>query len=209
MKWKPPVFSDVPLACSLLRKGGVLAFPTETVYGLGALLSQEGACQRIYTIKKRPKNKPLMFHVSVNQDLEEFVATIPMQARLLINHFWPGPLALVLPKSIKWTHSLFLDQENIGFRCPSLLVAQDLLQRLQEPILATSANLSGAVAKVVSAEVIQEIGDQIDGVLSFKERLLGIASTIIDFCDASFPRVIREGAIPLPQIEAIVGPVER
>lgn len=203
----PPLFSDLSFACHLLNNGGVLSFPTETVYGLGALLSQEDACWRIYTIKKRDLEKPLMLHISLNQSLEEFVGSIPSKAEALIKHFWPGPLSLVLPKSTGWRHSLFEGRGSVGIRCPGLPLAQELLKKLKEPLLATSANLSGKEAKVSPFEVARELGDRLDGVLLYEGTLLGETSTVIDLCDEAMPKVVRLGAVSLKQIEAVIGPL--
>jgi len=182
---RKPEKQAIKLAVEILKDGGLVAFPTETVYGLGAEYSNKSAVKRIYEVKDRPKNKPLTLHISDMTMLNRFVDHIPELAGRLIKRFWPGPLTLVL-KSKKG--------KKIGFRMPKNKVALQLISNLGSPIVAPSANLSGKKAPTSAKDVAKSLSDNVDLILDGGKTHLGRESTVVDA--SVFPcKILREGAV--------------
>ena len=180
-----PENEAINIAAEILRNGGLVVFPTETVYGLGANFANEKAVERVYTVKKRPKDKPLTVHISSIDTLKEMVADIPPIAQKLINKFWPGPLTIILNSK---------DGRKVGFRMPSNRIALSLIKESGVPVVAPSANISGKRPPSSVEDVLEDLSDNIDMILDGGPTSLGIESTVIDA--TVFPcRVLREGAI--------------
>lgn len=181
-------------AGNLIRAGEIVAFPTETVYGLGADGLNFDACKKIYAAKGRPDNKPLTLHVASVAQIYE-LAEISSAAEKLIAEFLPGPLTLILPKKFS--------SKSVGIRFPANSVAQDLIKISGRPLAAPSANLSGQAAPKTAREVLENLGGRIPLILDGGECSLGISSTILDLTGA--PKILRRGQISAAALEKILG----
>lgn len=180
-----PEEQAISIAADILKNGGLVAFPTETVYGLGANLLNKKTIERLYKVKKRPKDKPLTVHISDMKMLKKMVSEVPVIAKMLIDKFWPGPLTVILNSK---------KGGKIGFRMPSNPVALSLIKESRVPIVAPSANLSGNKPPCNINEVLEDLSDNIDMVLDGGQTTVGIESTVVD--TTVFPcKVLREGAI--------------
>jgi L-threonylcarbamoyladenylate synthase len=194
-------------AAQALKDGHLVAFPTETVYGLGADATNEKAVSRIYSVKGRPVGHPLIVHISSINKLEAWATDIPDYAIKLARKFWPGPLTLILPRTDLAKDFITGGQNNVGLRIPAQPIALALLKTFEElggnGIAAPSANRFGAVSPTTAGAVGEELGDYLDSadlVLDGGQSLVGIESTIID-CTGLAPRVLRPGAITEEMIE--------
>ena len=182
-------------AAGIIRKGGIVAFPTETVYGLGADFLNKQAVDRIFKVKKRPKGKPLTVQIQDIASLEELACDIPAFAYQLISRFWPGPLTLVFRAKEKGT---------IGVRIPNNRVARSLIKASQTPLVVPSANLSGEPAAQTADEVLQTFDGLIEMVIDAGRVELGVASTVVDLSVSPY-RILREGAICQKDIHSVQG----
>ena len=194
-------------AAKALKDGHLVAFPTETVYGLGADATNEKAVARIYSVKGRPTDHPLIVHISSINKLEDWATDIPDYAIKLAREFWPGPMTLILPRKELAKDFITGGQNNVGLRVPDQHVALALLRKFEElggqGVAAPSANRFGAISPTSAEAVGEEIGkylDPTDLVLDDGNCLIGIESTIID-CTGLAPRVLRPGAITEEMIE--------
>ena len=196
-------------AARLLRGGGLVAFPTETVYGLGADASNGKAVAGIFAAKGRPRFNPLIVHVTDFAEAERHAA-FSSDASRLAEQFWPGALTMVLPRRADTTLSELVSAGlgTVALRVPAHPVAAALLREAGIPIAAPSANRSGAVSATTAAHVAESLGDKVDFILDGGPTILGLESTIIGF-DGNLPVLLRPGAIPRAQIEAIVGPLAK
>lgn len=194
-------------AAAALRAGGVVAFPTETVYGLGADVFQPQAVARVFEIKGRPRFDPLIAHIARRSQLESLAAEVPDAARALIDRFWPGPLTVVLPKRSEVPDLVTAGLATVAVRMPAHPLALRLIDEAATPIAAPSANLFGCISPTTAEHVREQLGGSIDGLLDGGPCPFGIESTIVGF-DADRPRVLRLGAVPVEQIESVIGPVE-
>jgi L-threonylcarbamoyladenylate synthase len=200
--WRPEEVAD---AAAVLRGGGLVAFPTETVYGLGARADDPDAVARIFAAKGRPRFNPLIAHVPGLAEAEAAVA-LPPEARRLAEAFWPGPLTLVAPRR---AGGPICDLAAAGLataavRAPDHPLAQALLAAVGAPVAAPSANPSGAVSPTTAAHVLDGLGAAIDGVLDGGPCFVGVESTIVAITDGA-PRLLRPGGLPAEAIEAALG----
>lgn len=209
---------DIEHAAQLLLAGELAAFPTETVYGLGADAENADAVAKIYAAKGRPSNHPVIVHIAPDADLSYWVADIPAQARLLIDAFWPGPLTLILKRAAHIADTVSGGQSSVGIRCPSHPVAQDLLRRFaagkpngQGGVAAPSANKFGQVSPTSAEHVRTEFPDEVAQgmpVLEGGSSDVGIESTIVDLSRLDKgvgPVLLRPGHISAAQLEAVLG----
>ncbi|HEY8950776.1 MAG TPA: L-threonylcarbamoyladenylate synthase [Rhizomicrobium sp.] len=193
-------------AGEILRAGGLVAFPTETVYGLGADATNDNAVASIFAAKGRPQFNPLIVHVPDIAAAEAIVTFNPL-ARKLAQAFWPGALTLVLPrKDAKLSLLVSAGLDTVAVRAPSGAVAQKLLAAAGRPIAAPSANVSGNVSPTLSSHVAEEFGENIDLILDDGAATLGLESTVIGF-DGDKPVLLRLGATAREDIEKIAGPL--
>jgi L-threonylcarbamoyladenylate synthase len=195
-------------AATLLSQGGVVALPTETVYGLGALVFNEKAVARIFEVKQRPSFDPLIVHVADLEQLDLLVTRVPPEASTLIARFWPGPLTLILPKVSAVPDLVTSGLPTVAVRMPRHPLALELIRQVGKPIAAPSANLFGHTSPTTAQHVKEALGQQIDLVLDGGACSVGIESTIISFCDGP-PVLLRPGGVPVEEIEALIGPVSR
>jgi len=195
-------------AARLIRAGKLVAFPTETVYGLGADATDEKAVARIFAAKGRPRFNPLIVHVPGLAEAE-VLALFDERARGAARHFWPGPLSLVLPRRPECGLSLLASAglDTIALRAPGHAVAQALLRAAGRPIAAPSANRSGRVSPTTAAHVAAELGDRVALILDAGPCAVGVESTVLDLTGRT-PALLRPGGITLEQLSTIFGPVE-
>lgn len=194
-------------AADLLAAGDLVAFPTETVYGLGARADDPGAVLKIFRTKGRPENHPLIVHVADALQLRHFAASVPPVAQDLIDAFWPGPLTVILPRLDGMAAAAAGHQNSIGLRCPAHPVAQALLRealaRGVPGVAAPSANRFGRVSPTTAAHVIEEFGDSLV-VLDGGPAEVGIESSIVD-CSRGRPVLLRPGMLTRAELEAAAG----
>jgi len=201
---------SIQKAAEQLKAGHLVAFPTETVYGLGADASNEEAVKRIYEVKGRPTNHPLIIHVSSINGLEVWAQNIPEYAVILARAFWPGPMTLILNRKDIAKDFITGSQDSVGIRVPSDPIALELLSRFETlgglGVAAPSANRFGQVSPTSSKDVQDEIGRYLsdnDLILEGGQSEIGIESTIID-CRNENPIILRPGAITAPMIDSVI-----
>jgi L-threonylcarbamoyladenylate synthase len=197
------VSSEVRRAAQILRAGGLVAFPTETVYGLGADASSEKAVARLYAVKRRPAEHPVIVHFASTENAFKWASKIPEAARQLAEKFWPGPLTLILKRSALPKDFVTGGQDTVGLRVPSHPVAQQLLKEFGGAIAAPSANRFGMVSPTTAAHVREDLGSDVDLVLEGGASEVGIESTIVDLSGANAV-LLRPGAITRKQLESVV-----
>lgn len=199
---------SVARAAETIRAGGLVAFPTETVYGLGCDATNANAVARIYAAKGRPQFNPLIVHVLGVEDARAH-GNLPASAIKLADQFWPGPLTLVVPRRRESpvAELACAGLATIALRAPSHPLARELLEAAALPIAAPSANLSGRLSPTIAEHVHEDLGDAVDLILDGGPCVHGVESTIVGF-DAEGPtRLLRPGAVAREAIEAIVGPL--
>ena len=190
-------------AARILQAGGLVAFPTETVYGLGADASNARAVRRIFEAKHRPADHPVIVHLRDAGEAAQWAREIPPAGELLMQRFWPGPLTLILKRGPRVLNEVTGGQDTVGLRVPSHPIAQQLLRAFAGAIAAPSANRFGRVSPTTAAHVQQELGDTVDMVLDGGACPVGIESTIIDL-SAGTPRLLRPGGIARVELEALL-----
>ena len=203
------VTTDVGIALHALRGGGLVAMPTETVYGLGADAEDPAAVARVYATKGRPSDHPLIVHLADASAIDDgWAVDVPGWARLLAAACWPGPLTLVLRRGPRAGDHVTGGQDTVGLRVPSHPVALDLLRRFGGGVAAPSANRFGRVSPTDAAHVVEEFADVLvpgrDVVLDGGPSHVGVESTIVD-CTGAAPRLLRPGAVGVEEIEAVTG----
>ena len=192
---------------AILRSGGTVALPTETVYGLGANALDAAAVEKIFVAKERPHWDPLIVHVSDDAMLASVVSSVPERARLLMEAFWPGPLTLLLPRSSALPLAVTAGRDLVGVRMPEHPVALAVIRAAGVPVAAPSANRFGHVSPTTAEHVLADLDGRIDAVVDGGPTRVGVESTVLSVGDG--PAVLyRPGAITVEQIEKIVGAVE-
>ncbi|HKT40566.1 MAG TPA: L-threonylcarbamoyladenylate synthase [Ktedonobacterales bacterium] len=197
----PP--AAIAQAANLLRAGEVVAFPTETVYGLGADATSEAALQRIFAAKGRPLSDPLIVHLADASQLAGVARAIPPEAEQLAERFWPGPLTLVLPRLARIPALVAAGGDTVGVRVPSHPVAQALLQAVELPIAAPSANRFMHTSPTTAAHVLADLDGRIACILDGGPTTVGVESTVVDLT-TSPPRLLRPGGVTLEALRAIL-----
>jgi L-threonylcarbamoyladenylate synthase len=183
-------------AATYIQRGKIVAFPTETVYGLGADAFRPDAVQSIFEAKGRPSDNPLIVHVADAGQVEGLAAEVPAAARTLINRFWPGPLTVILPKSDAVPSVVTAGLETVGVRCPDHTVAAAFLAACETPVAAPSANRSGRPSPTTWEAVREDLDGRIPCILKGGRTQAGVESTVVD-CTGAVPAVLRPGAIPV------------
>jgi L-threonylcarbamoyladenylate synthase len=201
-----PIGSDLERAASIIVGGGLVAFPTETVYGLGANAYDGRAVARIFEAKGRPKFDPLIVHLGDVRWLSDVVSSVTPLAQRLIEAFWPGPLTLVLPKTERVPDLVTAGLPTVGVRMPAHELTLQLLRRANLPIAAPSANLFGQVSPTTAQHVAEQLGARIDYILDGGSCTVGVESTILDLSDGR-PTLLRPGGLALERLEAEIGPI--
>lgn len=197
--------ADIARAVEALRRGGLVAFPTETVYGLGADASSLGALRRLYAVKGRPPRHPVIVHLADSDQLGDWARAVPPEAQKLAGAFWPGPLTLVLPR---WRERVPVEVtgglDTVGLRVPDQPLALRLLRAFGRGIAAPSANRFGNVSPTTAADVRADLGADVDVILDGGRCAVGVESTIVD-CSGDGPAILRLGGLPREQVEEIAG----
>lgn len=194
-------------AAQIIRNGGLVAFPTETVYGLGANALNEQAAAKIYAAKGRPSDNPLIAHISSLEELEPLVSAIPEAGKKLAEKYWPGPLTLVFPKSDKVPYGTTGGLNTVAVRMPSDPIARTLIAMAGVPIAAPSANTSGRPSPTTADHVWQDMQGKIEMILDGGAVGIGVESTIVDLT-GEVPTLLRPGAITMEMLQETVGRVE-
>jgi L-threonylcarbamoyladenylate synthase len=195
------------LAAEVLRAGGLVAFPTETVYGLGANALDAGAVRRIFEAKGRPANNPVIVHVAEAEQARQVAATWPESAARLAERFWPGPLTLVLPRRPEVPDAVTAGGPTVAVRVPAHPVALGLLRAAGLPVAAPSANRSSRLSPTLAEHVLRDLDGRIELLLDGGPAPGGLESTVLDLSGP--PRLLRPGLVEPAALEAVIGPIER
>lgn len=196
--------NDLDRAVTALRAGGLIALPTETVYGLGADASNEVAVRRIFAAKGRPATHPLIVHVASLADARSWSSDLTPLGETLASAFWPGPLTLIVRRSARASDAVTGGQDTVGLRVPAHPVALELLRAFNGGIAAPSANRFGRVSPTTAAHVREELGDALDVILDGGPCSVGVESTIVDVTSRA-PRLLRPGGVSLEALERVLG----
>jgi L-threonylcarbamoyladenylate synthase len=197
----------IELAAGLLRRGEVVVFPTETVYGLGADVFQIIALERIFTAKGRPFSDPLIIHIADVSELELLTTRIPKEAEQLAQKFWPGPLTLILPKSFRVPHLATAGLETVAVRMPRHPVALALIKVLGSPIAAPSANRFMHISPTTAQHVYADLAGKVPVILDSGPSEIGVESTVLDL-SSDDPKILRPGGVSLEALRALVSDVK-
>lgn len=202
-----PEKEKITLAAQILQQGGLVAFPTETVYGLGADGLNGQAVKEIFQAKGRPSDNPLILHVASLEEVEKLVSFLPKEAEVLAAKFWPGPLTLVLPKRGNIPREVTAGLDTVAIRVPSHPVALELIRQSGLAIAAPSANLSGKPSPTTAQHVQKDLWGKVDIILDGGNTGVGLESTVIDLT-GGYPMLLRPGGITLEELEKELGRVE-
>jgi L-threonylcarbamoyladenylate synthase len=194
-------------AVQALKNGEVIGLPTETVYGLAADAMNSNAVKKIFTLKGRPADHPLIVHIADASQLSTWAMAIPEEAYVLAQHFWPGPLTMILKKQPQVLDAVTGGQTTVGLRCPAHPLALTVLKQFGGGVAAPSANRFGRISPTTAQHVYDEFGDAVPIILDGGECEVGIESTIIDLSGAT-PRILRPGMISQTEIEAVIGVID-
>jgi L-threonylcarbamoyladenylate synthase len=201
-----PFGTDVHLAASFLRDGKLVAFGTETVYGLGANATDATAVAKVFAAKGRPAFDPLIVHVASRDAVDGVVANFPPVAERLAEAFWPGPLTLVLPKRNSIPDLVTSGRQTVAVRIPAPELTRQLLREAEVPVAAPSANAFGRISPTTAQHVADQLGDKIDYILDCGPCVVGIESTVLDLSE-EVPMLLRPGGTTLEEIERLIGRV--
>jgi L-threonylcarbamoyladenylate synthase len=199
-----PLSHDIETAAAALRAGGLVAFPTETVYGLGADAENVKAVERVFAVKRRPADHPLIVHIASADELPRWAARVPDAAWRLAQAYWPGPLTLLLPRGPRVPDTTTGGLDSVGLRVPAHPVALALLRSFGGGIAAPSANRFGRVSPTLAEHVRADLGDEIDLLLDGGPCRVGVESTIVDLT-RDVPLLLRPGGVAAEALESLLG----
>jgi len=188
---------------SLLNRGEIIAFPTDTVYGVGGDIFNETAIDKIYRLKNRPTNKPINALISSENQLKMIVESIPMDAKSVIEKFWPGPLTIILKKKTEVSDKVTSSLDTIGVRMPNNKIALEIIKKFEKPLATTSANISDKPSPLTADDVYINFQDSLPMIIDSQEKALGIESTIITFASPK-PQILRIGAITKEELSRVI-----
>jgi L-threonylcarbamoyladenylate synthase len=201
----PDLEEALSRAAECLRDGGLVAFPTDTLYALGALASHDEAVRRLFEAKKRPSDKPLPLLLASDCDVEGIAMSVSETADRLMKAFWPGALTLVLQRALRYGSRALAGAGTVAVRVPAHPVALELIARVGGAVTGTSANVTGGPSPRNAEEVRCQLGDAVDLVVDGGPTPGGLESTVVDLTGGA-PRLLREGAISRAAIEKVIGP---
>ena len=193
-------------ATAIIKGGGIVAFPTETVYGLGADAFNPLAVARIFEAKNRPLFDPLIVHIADLSQMEALASRVDKRAGRLAGRFWPGPLTLIMPRSERVPDIVTAGLDTVAVRMPDHLIALELIRSSGTPIAAPSANRFGYISPTKAAHVLDQLGERVDMIIDGGDCSVGVESTIIKL-DEGRNVILRPGGLPVEEIEAVIGPV--
>ena len=194
-------------AADIIKNGGVVAIPTETVYGLAANTFDEDAVKKIFLAKGRPSDNPLIAHISDLKSIHELVSSFPEAAQKLANKFWPGPLTMILPKKPGVPYCVTAGMESVAVRFPSHPIAREIIKKSGVPLVAPSANISGKPSPTAFEHVVHDLDGKVDAIVDGGNCSVGVESTVISFL-SSIPKILRPGFITADDIKSVIGNVE-
>ena len=194
--------ASIDLAVKYLKDDLLIGLPTETVYGLAALASRPKAIAKIFQVKARPTSHPLILHLANYRQLEKWARNIPAYVEVLCDNFWPGPLTIVLQRTERVCDAITGARETVAIRVPNNQVALTLLKKLDDGLVAPSANRFGKVSPTSAKHVVDDLGDEVALVLDGGNSEIGVESTILD-CTRSSPQILRLGAITKDELESV------
>jgi L-threonylcarbamoyladenylate synthase len=207
LKKAEPERDIIKKAAQIIKAGNLVAFPTETVYGLGANGLDSEAVKKIFEAKGRPNDNPLILHIANLKDVFYLASIIPLKAQVLMEEFWPGPLTLVFPKSKFIPEEITAGQETVAIRMPQHQVALALIREAGVPLAAPSANRSGYPSPTEADHVWKDLNGRIDAILDAGPTGLGLESTVLDI-SGEVPTILRPGGVTKEQLHEIIGQVE-
>jgi len=202
-----PEKDKIKRAAEIIRNGGLVAFPTETVYGLGGNALDEDAAKKIYAAKGRPQDNPLIVHIYDISQLNELVKEIPERAKLLMDKFWPGPLTIIFNKKKIVPFGTTGGLDTVAIRMPSHPVALELIKEAKVPIAAPSANISGRPSPVSADDVAEDLAGRIEMILDGGKASVGVESTVLDLSE-KVPIILRPGGVTREQLKEVLGRVD-
>lgn len=194
-------------AAEILKNGGIVAIPTETVYGLAANALNESAVANIFAAKGRPQDNPLIVHISDIEDIYPLVKSVPKELTLLAERFWPGPLTVILERSELVPASVSAGLGTVALRMPKDEIARQIIKQSGVPLAAPSANLSGSPSPTTAKRVIEDLDGKVDGIVVSHDCTVGVESTVITLVTDK-PRLLRPGAVTLEQLKEILPDIE-
>lgn len=194
------------MAADILKQGGIVAFPTDTVYGLGAIYSDAQAVRKVFAAKGRPENKPLSLLVSSAEQVTQIAESIPDCAYKLMDSFWPGALTLIFrkKKDAYIPEEVTAGADTIGFRMPDLELTRQIISLADSPLAAPSANISGKRSASDAAEAIEDLNGRVDMIIDGGACRVGVSSTVLDMSGKAY-RILREGTVTKTMIEQAIG----
>lgn len=201
-----PNEEGIDIASKIIQKNGTVAFPTETVYGLGANALSKKAIKKIFKAKGRPQDNPLIVHIATIDSLFKITKKISPKAKKLIDNFWPGPLTIILKKNKKIPSIVTAGLDSVAVRMPKNKVALNLIKKSKRPIAAPSANTSTKPSPTKAKHVIDDLNNKIDAIIKGQDANVGLESTVIDMTTKT-PTILRPGKITKEKIEKIIGKV--
>lgn len=205
---EPTLAAEIEAAVHELRRGGLVAFPTETVYGLGVDASNADAVARLFEVKRRPATHPLIVHLGTVEELDEWALDIPTHAHLLADAFWPGPLTMLVNRTRRCADAVTGGRDTVGLRVPDHPLALRLLHAFAGGIAAPSANRFGKVSPTTADHVRADLGNEVDLVLDGGPCEVGVESTIIDLTGDE-PEVLRPGGVSIERLREVLGSTPR
>jgi len=194
----------IDMAARIILEGGLVAFPTETVYGLGANALNPFAVKKIFLVKERPVDNPLILHIQDIDDLNTYARNVSRKANKLAREFWPGPLTLILEKSERVPQITTGGLDTIAVRIPSDIISLSLIRAAGIPVAAPSANVSGRPSPTRASHVLEDLYGKVDLIIDGGKTRIGLESTVIDMT-TPFPVVLRPGGLPLERIREVIG----
>lgn len=197
--------NELEEAAKQIKAGEIVAFPTDTVYGLGADAANDNAVRKIFEAKGRPADRPLSVLVADNEDIKKYAKNIPNSISKLVDQYWPGPLTIILEKSDSLAPSVTAGKESVGLRMPDNHVALDFIRACQTPLAAPSANSTGRPSPTNAEHVLADLDGKISAIIDGGETSFGIESTVFDYSNPKQPTILRTGNVSKAEIEAIIG----
>ncbi|MFL2100317.1 L-threonylcarbamoyladenylate synthase [Desemzia sp. FAM 23991] len=198
--------SEIKEAAAWIKKGELISFPTETVYGLGADAKNEQAVQKVYQAKGRPSDNPLIVHIASKEDVQNYVKEIPAVAETLMDQFWPGPLTLIFKvKESVFANTVTAGLDSVAIRMPNNEATLELIKEADTPLVGPSANTSGKPSPTTAMHVYHDLKGKIAGILDDGETGVGLESTVLDITDPENPTILRPGGISKTELEEVIG----